>query len=433
MRKNINQVVKHPLFSGSLIMVIGSNSANFFNLLYHFVMGKMLGPGSYGELAAIISLVGLLGIIPVSLSLVVIKYIAIAKDDTEISALINWFKTKVLLFSLIFSGLIFIASPIIFPFLHLDNAFYLILVIIGFFFSTLALLNRSILQGLLKFKEMIISLLAETALKLLISVLLVYLGFQVSGAIGGFALSVILGWYITNLYLRYRRKQVSMRVDRKQILSFITPVLTVSFATTSLYSSDVVLVKHFFSSYEAGIYAALSTLGKIIFFGAGPIGAVMFPIISRRSSRGEGYNKIFIYSFLATLLLATAVLLIYWLLPKFIIVVLYGNSYLEASSLLVWFGIFITLFTLSSLLINFHLSLGHTRVVLIPIVAAILQIIAIWFYHDSLFTVIIISILISALLLGILLIYSSYGKGKPEDKKVSFSGNKIDIGNSPSL
>lgn len=424
MKDNIFKAVKHPLFSGSLIMMIGSNSANFFNLLYHFIMGKMLGPGSYGELAAIISLLGLLGIIPVSLSLVVIKYVAMAKGNSEISALISWFKTKVLLFSLIFSGLIFFASPIIFPFLRLDNAFYLILVVIGFFFSTLALINRSILQGLLKFKEMIISLLAETALKLLISILLVYLGFQVSGAIGGFALSVILGWYITNFYLRHLRKQVSVKVNRKQILSFITPVLIQSFATTSLYSSDVVLVKHFFPSHEAGLYGALSTLGKIIFFGAGPIGAVMFPMISRRSSRGEGYSKIFIYSSLATLLISIVVLLIYWLLPKFVISVLYGSFYLEASNLLVWFGIFMTLFTLSSLLINFNLSLGRTKVVLIPIVAAVLQIIAIWFYHDSLSIVIMISILITALLLGILLIYSSYEKR---------AGNKFSIGNSSRL
>ena len=35
-------------------------------------------------------------------------------------------------------------------------------------------------------------------------------------------------------------------------------------AFTSFFTTDLILVKHFFPPFEAGIYAALSTLGKII-------------------------------------------------------------------------------------------------------------------------------------------------------------------------
>jgi len=411
MKKYISEIINNPLFSGSLIMVIGSNSANFLNLVYHFILGKMLGPSSYGEFAAIISLVGLLGIIPASLSLVVIKYISMAKSSMEILTLIDWFKTQALKISLIFSVVIFITSPLISSFLHINKVIYLILVAFSFLFSIQSLLNRAILQGLLKFKEMVISIVTENGFKLLISALLIYLGFQVGGAISGFVVSIILGWYITDFYLRYQRKQKKVKINLRQMLAFAMPVFVQSFAITSLYSSDVILVKHFFSSYDAGIYSALSTLGKIIFFGAGPIGAVMFPLISQRHAKGVEYRKIFIYSLLVTLILATFVLLIYWLLPKVVINLLYGVAYLNAANLLVWFGIFIALFTLSSLLITFHISLGHTKVVWLSVVASIAQIVAVWFYHGSLLTVIIISILVTALLLGSLLIYSSYEKG----------------------
>ena len=192
------------------------------------------------------------------------------------------------------------------------------------------------------------------------------------------------------------------------MLMFTIPVFIQNFATTSLYSSDVILVKHFFSSHDAGIYAALSTLGKIIFFAAGPIGAVMFPLVSKRSAKGENYKRVFKFSFVATVFLSGAILSVYLLFPSLAIQLLYGSLFLEASSLLLWFGIFITFFTLASLIINYTLSLGRTRVVIFPAIAAVFQIVLIWFFHDSLFSIILISILVNALLLVALLIYSIY-------------------------
>lgn len=403
-------LIQHPLFSGSMIMVVGSNGVSFLNYLYHFATGRLLGPAAYGELAAIISLVGLLGIIPGSLSLVVIKYVSSAKDEKGISVLINWFRKKIFLASFIFSLIILIISPAISSFLQINNVFYLMLISVSFLFSMQSLLNRAILQGLLKFKEMVTSMLLENGARLIFSIALVYAGFQVGGAIVGLVVSMALGWYITNSYLRYYKKQADTNIDLKQMMLFAVPVLAQSIATTSLYSSDVILVKHFFSSYDSGIYASLSTLGKIIFFGTGPISSVMFPLVSQKSAKGENYRKIFIYSLITTALLAVSILVIYGLFPQLAIRLLYGKLYLAAADLLVWFGILMTLFTLSSLLISYGLSLGRTSIVILPLIAALAQIILIWFIHQSLFIIILISTAVNALLLLSLLIYSIYAK-----------------------
>ncbi len=346
MKKYFKELIASPLFSGSAIMIIGSNAVSFINYLYHFVMGRMLGPTSYGELAALISLLGLLGIIPASVSLMIVKQVASAKNEQYVNNLISWFKTKIFRVALVFSIIILIAAPIIASFLKIQNMSYLILIAVSLLFSIQAGLNRSILQGLLKFKEMVYSILVENSSKLIISIFLVYIGLQVSGVMLAMVISTLLGLYVTNLYLnRGPSKSVNLSVDVKSMLTFIIPVSIQTIASTSLYSSDVILVKHFFSSHDAGIYAALSTLGKIIFFGAGPIGAVMFPLVSQRSAKGENYRKIFIYSLVATLVLSTGLLLLYWLAPVFTITLLYGNAYQEAKNLLVWFGIFISLFT----------------------------------------------------------------------------------------
>lgn len=392
-------------------MVIGSNSVSFINYLYHFVMGRMLGPVGYGELASLIAVIGLVGIIPGSVSLVIIKQVSSVKNELEINNLVGWFKAKIFLASVIFSISVLVASSFIASFLNIHKISYLILIAISFLFSLQSGLYRSILQGLLKFKEMVFSILVESSAKFILSVFLIYLGFQVGGVMFSLVISAILGLYVTNYYLRYRSvKNTKSSPHIKPMGVFLIPFAIQSIAVTSLYSSDVILVKHFVPAYDAGIYAALSTLGKIIFFGAGPISAVMFPLVSQRNARGQTHKKIFIYSFFATILFAVSVLFVYWLYPQLSIGLLFGTKYLEAANLLVWYGVFISLFTLSSLLINYGLSLGKTSIVILPLAAALAQIIMIWFFHQTLFVVVFISVAIAALLLVSLLIYSTYGK-----------------------
>ncbi|HCB23208.1 hypothetical protein A3B42_03735 [Candidatus Daviesbacteria bacterium RIFCSPLOWO2_01_FULL_38_10] len=407
--KKISNLINNPLFTGSMVMIIGSNLVNFLNYLYHLIIGRMLGPSDYGELAAIISLIGLLGIIPAPLGTSIIKYISSAKNNTESANMISWLKIKYFQGSFIFFVIVLVISPVISSFLKIHNISYFILIAVSFLFSLQSGLNRSILQGLLRFKEMVITVLAENSTKLILSIGFVYLGFKVGGAIFALVVAALLGWYVTKQYLRYSKtRKPNFTPDIKSMLMFTIPVFIQNFATTSLYSSDVILVKHFFSSHDAGIYAALSTLGKIIFFAAGPIGAVMFPLVSKRSAKGENYKRVFKFSFVATVFLSGAILSVYLLFPSLAIQLLYGSLFLEASSLLLWFGIFITFFTLASLIINYTLSLGRTRVVIFPAIAAVFQIVLIWFFHDSLFSIILISILVNALLLVALLIYSIY-------------------------
>ncbi|MCX6706185.1 MAG: hypothetical protein NTV24_03745 [Candidatus Woesebacteria bacterium] len=172
----------------------------------------------------------------------------------------------------------------------------------------------------------------------------------------------------------------------------------------------MILVKHFFSPFQAGIYAALSTLGKIIFFAVSPIAATMFPIIAGRKSRGEKYGKVFLTSFGITLIVSITIVFFYWLFPNIAIGILYGKAYLSASIELVWMGIFILFYTLASLLVNFSLSLGRTRVVLFPFLAAVIQIVALSIWHNSLLQVIQVSLVIMTVLFFVISIYLLYNR-----------------------
>jgi len=126
------------------------------------------------------------------------------------------------------------------------------------------------------------------------------------------------------------------------------------------------------------------------------------------TSRGKGYVGIFFISFLITTVIAGVVLLIYWLLPELAVGVLYGEEFLSAAPNLVWFGMFMAIFALSSLTVGFYLARGKTNIVFLIVLAAVGQAAGIWLFHDSILTVIKVSIVSVSFLLASLLIYFGY-------------------------
>lgn len=404
-----NKVVKnylgHPLFAGSFVMIVGSNFANFISYIYHLFVGRMLGPESYGELAAIISLMGLFAATFSFLGLVIVKFVSAAKEN-QLQGLFSWFMKKALFISVAIGGLVVILTPFISEFLHLRNSLVIMLAPI-FCLTVISLVYRSFLQGLLKFKELVLSTNFDVVGRLIFGLILIFLGFSVFGAVLGMLLSTIAALLLLRYYLRdYRfNKSDSSFKDGKKVFSYSAPILLASVSTFSLFSSDVILVKHFFDAYEAGIYAALSTLGKVIFFGTAPVSSVMFPLISKRHAQGMGYKKILLMSMGLTLVISCGVLVIYYVFPELMITILYGEKYISASVNLFWFGLFMAIFTLGSLVLNFYLSREKTKVVIFVVAAAIIQILGIWFFHGSILTVIKVSIFSASLLLVSLLIY----------------------------
>ncbi|MCH7641329.1 oligosaccharide flippase family protein [Patescibacteria group bacterium] len=391
-----------------MVMIIGSNFANFIAYIYHLVLGRLLGPAQYGNLAAILSVLGMFSTAFVFMSLVIVKFVSAAKKS-ELPALLSWFSKKAVLIGAIVSVLLLILTPYLSSFLHMDPK---VIIFVGpvLFFFFLSLTYRSFLQGILRFKQVVLVTNGEFISRFLFGLVFVLIGLSVFGATIGIFLSSIVGYLISRKFLKEFRLGDGKGQFKggKKILAYAAPIFLISLAKNSMFSTDVILVKHFFDSYDAGLYASLSTLGKIIFYGSGPISSVMFPIVSQRRSREKGYVGIFFISFLITAGIAGVVLLIYWLLPELAVGVLYGEEFLSAAPNLVWFGLFMAIFALSSLTVGFYLARGKTNIMFLIVLAAVGQAVGIWLFHDSILMVIKVSIVSVSFLLASLLIYFGY-------------------------
>lgn len=404
------KIFKNQLLQGSFVLFIGSALASFGNYLYHLLMGRMLGPIDYGVLASLISLAYLFNIPIGTLNMVVVKYVSQLRGKKElakINYLYAWLTKKLLLFSVTGCLLLVIASPLMAAFLHFDSVLPLLMMIISSLIAVFANVNTATLQGFLRFGWMSLAGIVQAVLKVGGAVLLVWLGWKVLGAVAAALLAGLTGLILTIFLVKklLKRKSQKQTVNIREIYRYSLPVLFSNLAFTSLYTTDILLAKHFLAASDAGFYAALAVLGKIIFFAAGPIIMVMFPMISERHANDRKFGKLFNLSFGLVCLVCLGISLIYLLFPKLMISILYGPQYLVVADKLWLFAIFLSLYSFAYLLMNFFLSIKKTKVVVLPVMAALTQAIFIFVFHQDLDQIVLVSIIILFLLFAGLLVY----------------------------
>jgi len=406
------KIFLHPLFSGSFFMVVGSNLANFLAYIYHLILGRLLGPDSYGELVATISLIGLIMSLVSFFGLVIVKFVS-SSDKKDTPAILEWFNNKVIKVSLGVSVVILLISSFLGDYIHIGKNISLLFAPI-LFFSMIIFVYKSLLQGVVKFKETVIIGNIELLGRLAFGLALYYLGFGVFGAILGMLLAEVVALVLSRFFLRdigFVKSEVK-NFNFQKVFSYALPVFVVSVSFTSLLTSDLVLVKHFFSSHDAGIYGSISNLGKVIFYGTAPIGAVMFPLIAKKKSTNGKFLNIFLLSVFLVFLIGAFILFVYYLFPNLAINVLYGSSYLEGGRYLLLMGLYFVIYSLANLFSSFMLSIDLTRPLLLVPVFAIMQVLMIYLFHSSFWYVIGSSLLCISLLVIYLGLYFAYVKKK---------------------
>ncbi len=411
LKGSVTALLKHPFLAGSMLVLFGVNLYNFGQMIFHLIVGRLLGRTGYADIAVIVSILGIVIIVQQAFGLTIVKFISSDKNEKSIINFTRW----VILWSLclgIFLSLAFLAlSPLLINFLHINQPNSILIlsptIILLVFLNT----ARSIFQGLLKFGSYVLVNLSEVVTKLLLSVIFILLGWEVFGVMVAIVIGVLCSSLLTYFLLtRYIVGKRDKPPDILPLFKYSVPVFFLSIALTSMCSTDIILVKHFFTADEAGLYAALAKLGSIAFFGAAPIASVMFPHISRNHSRGKSYNRFFYLSLLLVLAISIPVVVIYKIFPILVIKFLFGSQFIGGSEILWWFGIYMLLLGIVVLFLQFYLSVGKTKIVSLFVFAALLQAILIWFIHPTILSVIQVSIVSVTLLVVALLIYFPYYK-----------------------
>jgi O-antigen/teichoic acid export membrane protein len=410
MKKYAKKALQSPIIYGSTIVIFGNLFANFFNFLFNLFMTRNLAVADYGILASIMSLISypsLLAINPVVVRFAG-DYFVKGELDLVRGIYIKFFKFFFIL-GVIFFILFLININTISSFFHIADYNILILANIIIFFILLNITNLALLQAKLAFGYQVFVSFFSAAIKLVMGASLVLLGYKAFGGVAGLVMAAI-GSFIVSFYpLRFvfKRGVEIPKIDTQELFRYGIPSAISLIALTSFISTDILLVKHLFQPEEAGLYAGLSLVARVIFFLTVPIGSVMFPIIVRKHSNNESFKSTFLIATAIVLIPSILITMFYFVFPEFAILFFLKNSeYLAVAPLLGFFAVYITLYCLLYLLATFYLSIKKTIVYWPILIGAILQMALIFVYHDSLQQVITISFTLTLLLvIGFLLYY----------------------------
>jgi O-antigen/teichoic acid export membrane protein len=395
---------------------VGTIILSVFNYLYNTFMGRFLGPANYGVIGSLLAFIGIITMPTNAVATIGMRFAAHYNAKNDLATIHGFFQRmtrQLTLVGIAAALIILIISPWLTSFLKLPSIVPVILVSPIIIFMVLLPLNRGILQGLQRFTDSIINQSVDPLLKLVLGILLVrFVGWGVNGAIVAIVFATLAAYYIGYLPLKpiLKTPAAPLKTIPQEVKQYSFVALAAFLIATTLMNIDILLVKHYLPAHEAGLYTALSNIGKIILFVSSPVVSVMFPMISDLHGRAEKHYHLLVQSILLVILICVVGVSGYFLLPEFVITVLYGSAYLSIAPLLGLFGIVMMLYSLINLWVNYFLSIGDSRFVWWLAASAIVEIGGLIIYHSNFVSV--VEVLLVAMVVGFtgLTAYYLYGK-----------------------
>jgi O-antigen/teichoic acid export membrane protein len=381
---------RNELFKASFILLILLNIANVLNYLFHFVMGRMLGPVDYGTLAVLTSIIYIFSIPTSAIQTLVARHTArfnVNKEYGKIKGMLGLTLTEAGGLA-IFLFIIFIILSYFFSDIIKIPLGLLCLTGLYIFGAVLSPIAVGILQGSKKFGVWGWNSILNSSVKIIVSIILVLAGFRVYGPMLGFFIGVIISFlfifpYIPEI-LRARTISEKISIISKENISLLIAI----FMITLMYSLDIIFAKIFFSAEIAGKYAVASMIGKMIFFGTSSISGAMFPISSERFFKDskEKTNKIINKTFFIISSLCLISIIALLIFPKLIISILFGKTYIDIYSIMFYLGVAFSFLSLTNTLILYKLSVYEFRIrhALLLGLLLIIQIIVFFIFKNNL-------------------------------------------------
>jgi len=397
------------LLKDNIILFLTMFFAYIINYVFHFYVGRTLGPEDYGIFGVLLSLIYIIVMPLMAIQTTLSKYVTElnAKNEKEkLSYLFSRSLKKIGMIGLIISIIFIVVSPILSSFLKINLVSPLVILGASIMFAFLIPVIRGFLQGVQKFKLLGLTFVIESFSKILFGIPLIFIGYGVNGAVAGFALSFLLPLIILFYFIRNIFKGKKEKFKTSEIYRYSFPVLIMLMALTGLYTWDIILIKRFFDPIEAGQYAALSLFGKIIFFATLSISMVMFPKILELNSQNKRPSLLLFKSILITIFFGFSASLVYFLIPEFIVNMLFGEEYLVISPLLWIFGLIMTIFSICYLLSYYNIAFYKVKFLYLLIFFNILEILLLIFFHNSINQVLVILLIIMVLLFLSLIAYT---------------------------
>lgn len=379
--------------------MISAMIVNLGNYLYNLIVGRMLGPSQFADASLLVTMLLVLSFLAMTFQLTAAKFSA-EMDGEESQLLVSLMSRYGLVVGAVISLCMVLFSNQLQLFFQSQSAWMYIIFALCVPLYFLMSVGRGHVQGIRNFRQLSISYQVEMLIRLCGTVALLRL-LDVDPAISislGILASVALG------YLPIRNKRVmpisSAGRITKTLLVFATYTLVYELSQVLINNTDILLVKHYFAAEEAGLYAALAMIGRVVFFIAWMFAMILLPHVVAAEKAGKDSRSLLWKYVGYTAILGAIITGVSYILPELIVHILFGTAYVEIASLLWLYALATSLFAVANMFAYYFLSRSVYGPIYLTFIVGLLQIFGLVAFHDTLLQV----VLLQLVLMGILLI-----------------------------
>ncbi|MBT8259325.1 MAG: oligosaccharide flippase family protein [Bacteroidia bacterium] len=387
-----------------MLSVLVVNGGNYF---YNLILGRLLGPELFADAAVLITFLLVLSFVAMTFQLVTAKFSVVFDNEIFRSFISKVYKNASLVGFGLGASIVVFASQLQQIFNTTSSSMFTIFGI-GVPLYFIMSVNRGVFQGNKEFKSLSMTYQAEMLSRLIITLGLIFL-FKIQSSVV-IALGILFSFGFGLIPFKFKNISfnstlVMDSVKSKQVKSFF--IITAFYELTQIIinNSDILLVKHYFDSYEAGLYASLALIGRIVYFIAWMFVMLLLPTVVQLKKEGKSTAPI-LFKYVGYIsVIASLIIFGCALFPELAIRLLFGDSYLAMAPLLWKYALATGLFAISNIFAYYYLSLGRYIPVIISGVFGMLQMGLVIFFHSSLEEVVHMQIIAMVLLLIIQVIF----------------------------
>lgn len=403
------RLMSNSLLRHNVLLFVAQSITSVFSYLFHPVVGHLLGAVGYGRIGALTSL-GAVLLIPAGILIYIANKFAadfVARGEVaHVNYLFRRGTRYALLIGVLTSLGLMALSPVFAHFLKLPSSQLVIIISLGFVLAYAAPLPSGIIQGRQQFGWFATLNFLTAFLRVATTYIVLKLGFGIQGV-----LLAGLGCSIFVYALSFVPLRDVLRAPQERVPSF-KPLLTYSVGAmlalgggTFLTNTDIILVKHFLTSADAGYYAALAKMGQTVLFVSGSLVWVMFPKVAAMQQQGRSHHGILGWTIGGVFVISSAVLVLFWLFPSQIITLIF-KAPAQVTDQLVWYGLAMLLLALANVIMYYYLSLGEMTFVPFLLACCVLQAVLILIWHGSIAQVVAMMVVTMAVLFsGLAILY----------------------------
>ncbi|MFZ0042208.1 MAG: oligosaccharide flippase family protein, partial [Solirubrobacteraceae bacterium] len=313
---------------GAVAFLFASALLNVSNLAFHLVVSRIIGPGRYGALSALVVVTGLLAIPLGALQTASTHAQAGAPAGSDARRLVR--AGFLLGAAVLVVGVA--CAPSLAGILHLRSPVSALLLAAWLGLSVAAAVPTGLLFGQGRFAAAGVSLLAGGGVVRLIA------GAVLSGPMGvaGGMLATAIGAGVTLvIVLCAIRGQLVAPSDPPLRMSRTIGALSLAalVGLALLTGLDTILARNLMSSVQSGVYASAAVAGRIALFAPGAIALVAFPHFAEAYKRDADDARLLGWSLGLIVVIGAGATAVLSAAPGLVISLMFGSRYADAASL----------------------------------------------------------------------------------------------------